>query len=121
MLQVDIWQRRGRHVINAELAKPAKVVNRRGTKDDPKAASASEEIEEVRLPPSLSMSHPYFSILDCLVGTAASCLVHITQEHAWHCSRGWLNLLSWHYKRHTPYDFAYEVGLLKLGCTDVQQ
>ncbi|KAK9908106.1 hypothetical protein WJX75_002826 [Coccomyxa subellipsoidea] len=44
---VDIWQRRGRHVVNAELAKPAKVVNRRGTKDDPKAASTPEEIEEM--------------------------------------------------------------------------
>lgn len=110
MLQVDIWQRRGRHVINAELAKPAKVVNRRGTKDDPKAASTPEEIEEVRLPPSLSMSHPYFSILNCLVGTAASCLVHIIEVHAWHCSRGGSNLVAWHKQRHAPSNFAYEVG-----------
>ena len=104
MLQVDIWQRRGRHVVNAELAKPAKVVNRRGTKDDPKAASTPEEIEEVRLPPSLSMSHPYFSILNCLVGTAASCLVHIIEVHAWHCSRGGSNLVAWHKPEARPFE-----------------
>ncbi|CAL8469198.1 g8739 [Coccomyxa elongata] len=42
----EIWQRKGRQVIDAELAKPAKIINRRGAKDDQKAASTPEEVAE---------------------------------------------------------------------------
>ncbi len=59
-LQVDIWQRKGRHVIDAELDTPAKTVSRRGTKDDPKAATTPEELAEVHLPGLRT-----FSFVDC--------------------------------------------------------
>ena len=46
-MQAEIWQRKGRQVIDAELAKPAKSITRRGAKDDQKAASTPEEVAEV--------------------------------------------------------------------------
>ncbi|BDA45057.1 probable DNA repair protein complementing XP-C cells homolog [Coccomyxa sp. Obi] len=42
----EIWQRKGRQVIDSELAKPAKTITRRGAKDDHKAASTPEEVAE---------------------------------------------------------------------------
>lgn len=49
VLQAEVWQRKGRQVTDEQLAKPAKVVSRRGTKEDPHAAATPQDVAEVRL------------------------------------------------------------------------
>lgn len=62
MLQVEMWERQGRAVKEAELGTPAKEVRKRGAKDEPvdstaAAAAAAEEEAEVRCAPRILCDH----------------------------------------------------------------